>query len=97
MLAKHQCKNQLDLGNSKLGQLPQVRNELGGGQAAWDWDDRQTMIRKRRAATACTRTRWDQERGTETGRPMENAGDARATAMNAAITRMLHKCSALWG
>ena len=54
---------------------------------------------QRRAATACTRTRWSRERGAETDRWMENAGNARAAAIKTTIKRVIvmNKCNALWG
>ena len=35
--------------------------------------------------------------GGETDRRMENAGDARVTAINTTIKRLMNKCNALWG
>ena len=54
-------------------------------------------MRKMKVATACTRTRWSQERGAKTDQRMENAGDALATTINTTIKRVMNKYNALWG
>ena len=52
---------------------------------------------QRRAATTCTRTRWSRGREAKTDPWIENAGDARAAAINTPIKQIINKCNALWG
>ena len=44
---------------------------------------------QRRAATACTRTRWSRGRGAKTDRRIENTSDARTTAIIKTIKHII--------
>ena len=64
-----------------------------GGLDRWAGEDAE----RRRAVTACTKTRWSRGREAKTDRRRENAGDAHAMAMVTTIKHILNKHNALWG
>ena len=65
-----------------------------GGLDRWAGENAE----RRRAVTACTKTRWSRGREAKTDRRRENAGDAHVTAMGTTtIKHTLNKDNALWG